>query len=147
MDENLVRELLVRIRGFTHVIHERFQQELPPGISMPQMLLMKALIAAGPMTQNQLVDALGLSKGAVSQTVSQLEASGFLERRKDEHDGRLQWVHLTPAAHQHREMLEVRMAGVFADLFQDWADDDARRLMGLMEDMMARAKGTTAPAA
>lgn len=140
MDEEKVRAVLAQTRGFTHVIHERIRRQLPDGLNMQHMMLMKALVTDGPQPQGHFADLLGLSKGGVSQIVSRLEAEGMVERRRDPDDARVQWLHLTPEASSRADEMEARMASLFADLFQDWDDADADRLIGLMQAMMLRAR-------
>ncbi|MGB0652034.1 MAG: MarR family winged helix-turn-helix transcriptional regulator [Thermoplasmatota archaeon] len=144
MDDETVRGILLRLRTFTHVMHDRVRQEAPPGLSMQHMLLLKTLIEAGPQPQGRLVEHLGVTKGAVSQAVGQLEAAGLVERRKDETDGRIQWVHPTAKADAKREQVEGRMTALFADLFDTWSDQDAQRFADLLDGLIERAKGSLA---
>ncbi|MGB1587063.1 MAG: MarR family winged helix-turn-helix transcriptional regulator [Thermoplasmatota archaeon] len=140
MDDALIRDLLVRIRTFTHVVHDKARQELPPAFSLQDMHLVKALISDGPLPQHRLAEVLGLSKGAVSQSVTRLVEAGLLERRRDTQDGRVQWVHPTPQLHAMRQEMEGRMTDLFADLFADWSDADAARFIGLLDQMIERAR-------
>ncbi len=147
MDNADVQAILTRIRAFSLAIHERIRQEVPPGFSMQHMLIMKTLANDGAVKQGDLVNRLGISKGAVSQTVSSLEERGLVERRRDAQDGRIQWVHLTPAAQAFKTQTEGRMATLFADLFDQWSDDDAQRMIDLLDRLVerARAKADQAP--
>lgn len=140
MDDALIRDLLVRIRTFTHVVHDRARRELPPAFTLQDMHLVKALISEGPMPQHRLADVVCLSKGAVSQAVSRLADEGLLERRRDPSDARVQWVHPTARLDAMRQEMEGHMTGLFADLFEDWSDADARRFLVLLDGLIERAR-------
>lgn len=135
-----MREVMLRFRGVTHALHERVRRQAPVDLSFQDLHLMKALMEGGPQTQGRLADVLALSKGAISQAVTRLEGEDLVERQRDANDGRVQWVHLTAKAERMRDHVEAHMSALFADLFQDWSDDDARRIIRLLDDMIVRAR-------
>lgn len=140
MDDAAVHSILMRFRTFSFAMHDRVRHETPDGLGMQHVMVMKALAEHGAMPQGDLVDLLEITKGAVSQTVSQLEKKRFVERRKDPNDGRVQWVHPTNKSTRLKEELEHTMTGLFRDVFRNWTDDDAKRVAQLLDDLIERAK-------
>lgn len=135
-----MQAILTRLRAFSLAVHERIRHEAPPGFGMQHMLIMKTLATDGPVKQGDLAPRLGISKGAISQTVTTLEDRGLVQRRRDTDDGRIQWVHLTSAAEAFKAQTEGKLAALFADLFEDWTDDDARRMKALLDGLLQRAR-------
>lgn len=140
MDDAGIHAILIRLREATSALHERVRREAPEGFGMQHMLILKDLAVHGSLKQSDLATTLGISKGAVSQTLTVLEDRGFIERRRDESDARSQWIHMTDRARQFKSGMEKRMTGIFQDVFQDWTDDDAARMQGMLDGIIERAK-------
>ncbi len=132
--------LLIRLREFSHALHERARREAPEGFGMQHLLVMKILATEGPQKQTDLAGLLGISKGAASQTLRGLEEGGFIERRRDEGDARVHWIHATDRARRFKAELEDRMSALFQDVFQDWGDDDVRRMGQMLDGLIERAR-------
>ena len=80
-------------------MHREFIAALEPLAIEPRHYgTMRALRAAGPVTQGQLGDLLDVSPASVVQIVDHLEARGLVERRRDTEDRRAYRLHLRPAA-------------------------------------------------
>ncbi len=82
---------------------QRLHRELlaalePVGIEPRHFGTLRALRAAGPVTQGQLGALLDVSPASVVQIVDHLEERGLLERRRDPDDRRAYRLHLLPAA-------------------------------------------------
>lgn len=138
MDASVAQGILVRIRTFTHAMQDRMRHHAPPGLGMPHLLVMKALIVEGPMAQGHLAERLGISKGSASQTVSTLVDAGLVVRRRDPNDARIHIIAPTAQAESMRRDIEAQMADLFADLFADWSDDDAARMMAMLDGLIER---------
>lgn len=52
-----------------------------------------------------LAEALGVSKGAISQHLGVLEKGGYIRRRKSEHDGRVTILELGPKGRKYRDVM------------------------------------------
>lgn len=50
------------------------------------------------LTQKDLVDRLGIEQPTMAVTLTRMERDGFIRRAKDENDGRMQRIWLTPKA-------------------------------------------------
>lgn len=67
------------------------------GLTYPQFLVLMALWENDGLTVGALGEELYLDSGTLSPLVKRLEASGFVERRRDSGDERRVTVHLTEA--------------------------------------------------
>ena len=105
-------------RGFTDIVPAHLMLLRWPG---PQGRRPSELAAESQMT-----------KQAANYLLGQLEALGYLERRRDPDDQRSRRVHLTPRG---REVAETMRAAV-TELEEEWrtmlGDDDFDRLHGLL---------------
>lgn len=59
------------------------------GLTVQQHIVLGKIIADPGTTPKELAEALGVSKGAVSQHLARLEKDNYLSRRKSPHDGRV----------------------------------------------------------
>lgn len=83
--------------------HQRLHRELltalePLDIEPRHFGTLRALRAAGPVTQGQLSELLDVSPASVVQIVDHLERRGLVARRRDTEDRRAYRLHLLPAA-------------------------------------------------
>jgi DNA-binding MarR family transcriptional regulator len=86
---------------------------------------------AGPTSSRALVDALGMTKGAVSKVLSRLAAKKLVQRRSDRADGRKERVLLTPKGHK----LVPKLAAL--------ADANDEQFFGQLSPAKRRALGRT----
>ena len=81
-----------------HRIARRLEQALVPhGLSLAQFEVLARLQFDGPMKQNDLAQALLVTKGNVCGLIDRLETAGLVERRADPTDRRANRLVLTTA--------------------------------------------------
>ncbi|MEU6174899.1 MarR family winged helix-turn-helix transcriptional regulator [Streptantibioticus parmotrematis] len=68
-----------------------------------------------------------LDKSTVSRQVAALEKLGFVERRPDPDDQRVQVLHPTPSGYEVLTTAHARRQEVFRRRFADWPQDDLTR--------------------
>jgi len=113
-----------------HRFHERSDEELRPfGIHIRQFGALTRL-ADGTSSQRELADRLQVSTPVVVELVDGLEAAGFVERRRDPHDRRLNALHVTGGG---RDVLERATAVLLA------ANEDLTRPIGEAGDRELRS--------
>lgn len=66
-------------------------------VSLAEACAMVALTKQEPLSQRDLGDALNLEKSTVSRLVVDMVQRGWVERARDERDGRIQLLRRTPA--------------------------------------------------
>ncbi|PLW69648.1 MarR family winged helix-turn-helix transcriptional regulator [Pseudohalioglobus lutimaris] len=85
-----------------HLDEELAPADLGPG----RYLYLYALQAKDGRRQQELADALGLDKAAVTRALARLEEDGFIRREADKEDGRATRVFLTSKGRAKQAFLE-----------------------------------------
>jgi DNA-binding MarR family transcriptional regulator len=106
MGRALWRELVV---GFSSQLGEL-------NLGFTQLAALYVLAEGATTTIADLADAIGRSPSATSRLVDGLERRRLLERRRDEDDGRLRTVWLTPRGHAVLRMVDRARAEEFLTL-------------------------------
>ena len=77
---------------------------LPHGLSMAQFGVLNHFVRlGGERTPARLAEAFQVTRGAMTNTLTRLEAQGFVSLRADPDDGRGKIVQITEAGRQARE--------------------------------------------
>ncbi|MFB9329852.1 MarR family winged helix-turn-helix transcriptional regulator [Paenibacillus aurantiacus] len=96
-------------------------------------LLLHRLDEKGAQGIKALADAFQLDLSTLSRQTASLEAKGFVERKSDVRDARINLLHITPYGRQ--QLYEVREARqeLFGKLLGDWSDEERSMLGELLE--------------
>lgn len=90
-------------------------------VTLPQFDVLSELeYAGGPLTMSQLSKVLMVSNGNVTGVIDRLEKTGYVKRKRAEHDRRVQFIELTAKgstafdkmAVQHEQWLAELMSGL-----------------------------------
>jgi DNA-binding MarR family transcriptional regulator len=88
--------------------------------------------AARGMTQQELADALLVTKGNISQLLSKLEQAGLINRRQE---GRTNCLSLTEQGQALFERVVPQQEALIADLLTPLSDDEQRELLRLLRKL------------
>jgi len=88
--------------------------------------------AARGMTQQELADALLVTKGNISQLLSKLEQAGMITRRQA---GRTNCLSLTEQGQALFEVVVPQQEALIADLLAPLSDDEQRELLRLLRKL------------
>ena len=88
--------------------------------------------AACGMTQQELADALLVTKGNISQLLSKLEQAGMITRRQA---GRTNCLSLTEQGQALFEVVVPQQEALIADLLAPLSDDEQRELLRLLRKL------------
>jgi DNA-binding MarR family transcriptional regulator len=88
--------------------------------------------AARGMTQQELADALLVTKGNISQLLSKLEQVGLITRRQE---GRSNCLSLTEQGQALFEVVVPQQEALIADLLAPLSDDEQRELLRLLRKL------------
>ncbi len=102
--------------------------------------------APGPITASMLGDRLGMDKMAVSRAVRGLEARGRLHRGPDPADGRRIALSITPAGRALVARIEPSGQAREAALLAALSEAERATLDGLLDRLVAQARGLPDPA-
>jgi DNA-binding MarR family transcriptional regulator len=88
--------------------------------------------AARGMTQQELADALLVTKGNISQLLSKLEQAGMITRQQT---GRTNCLSLTARGQAVFEVVVPQQEALIADLLAPLSDDEQRELLRLLRKL------------
>jgi DNA-binding MarR family transcriptional regulator len=130
------------LRAFVRTENASFYRDLelePGGIAILN------LIGINPgMSQNDLADAVVIKKSAVTKLVKQLEARGFLERRRSSSDRRFNALTLTAAGEEKCRAVLVRMNEQQRGLLAPFSPDEQEQLFALLNRLLTHLAGRNA---
>jgi DNA-binding MarR family transcriptional regulator len=86
------------------------------------------LLTHGPLRLSDLAAGLRLDLSVVSRQVSDLVASGHVDKRRDPHDGRSCVVHLTEAGNAAVQDAVSRLVDRFTPRLAGWRTEDLLKL-------------------
>lgn len=124
-DEKLIHNLRVCGHYLRHHTEEKGSQR--------RVLFL--LRRRGAMTQKDLLDAMGVRAGSLSELLSKLEARGCIAKEKSEADKRNYNVTLTPAGLEMLEELQQQYHDSMSALLVDFPDEDKIELNRLLEKL------------
>ena len=86
------------LRFVSNHVSTRFQQQLEAkGVTVTEWVALRTLWAGHETSHAELIQALGMTKGAASKVVSRLEEKGFAQRQFARGNARGQTLVLTPS--------------------------------------------------
>jgi DNA-binding MarR family transcriptional regulator len=86
------------VRYVSNHVSSRFQGSVEAcGVSVSEWVALRQLFKTGACPPSELIETLGMTKGAVSKIVTRLQAKGLVERAAIGNDSRAQQVLLTKA--------------------------------------------------
>ena len=112
-------------------------QHLP--VSRSQLEVLSAIKYMQPVSSKELANQLHLSPGAVSQSVDALEQDGYIVRKADAKDRRIQYLTLTPQStqllqdidNQRKELLGRVMQELSLEELEVWLKVQSKTSMHL----------------
>lgn len=104
MDQaHLKKEIFSQLQLVNKDLYAKF--EYCVGNSPSRTDILRYLSDHEKATQSSLQKELNIDRAAITRHLKQLEASGIVQRSKEEKDQRVTWVQLTPAAKETMENL------------------------------------------
>jgi DNA-binding MarR family transcriptional regulator len=95
----------------------RLSRVLPRGMELSHFMVLNHFARlGGEKTPAQLARVFHVTKGAMSNTISRLDAAGYIHVRPDWEDGRRKWVTISPAGLAARDRAVAAIAPVFDDV-------------------------------
>src|SRR5207302_11183879 len=101
-------------------------------LSPAQLDVLAKVGSAEGISQQELADALLVTKGNVCQLLDKMEGSGLLERRPD---GRLNRLFLTAQGRRVHDEVVPRHDALLADQFNSLPEQDQRELLRLLRQL------------
>lgn len=102
-------------------------------VTLPQFDVLSELERAGqPLTMSQLSKELMVSNGNVTGVIDRLERAGLVERRRAEHDRRVQFIELTAKGRKHFNKAAAHHETWLNNLLADLSLTDMAELQRLL---------------
>src|SRR5436190_582950 len=84
----------------------------PLGVTPPQGFLLRLVLGRPGLSQNEIAEALTITRPTTTRLIDGLERAGLLERRQDPEDARRWSVHPTPRARKLHDALNESSGAV-----------------------------------
>lgn len=134
------------LRAVSNQVSARFEAELAMhDIRLSDWVAMRTLYAQAHITHTQLIQALGMTKGAASKVITRLEAKGLATRLPSEHSSRDQWLALTSQGRRLLPRLAALADDNDAHFFGHLGATQRRQLMDLMQALARHHDITAVP--
>ena len=126
MQRPFERDLLIVLHDVARLLRTRFDQRARArGMTRAQWVILARLSRQPGLSQNELAGICEVEPITVGRLVDRLEARGFVERRPDPTDRRVNRLHLLPAAQPILEEI-VSYKYVLHEELLDGLDERAR---------------------
>ena len=121
--KHTINELLVGMFNYILYIEERNLKKKNVKLSMSEVHLLESIDKASDNTMSNIAKRSMITQGTLTTNVKSLVAKGYVERYKDEKDGRIVRLKVTEAAKKilkiHDEFHEQMIDKAIADLKLD----------------------------
>jgi DNA-binding MarR family transcriptional regulator len=125
------------MRFVSNQVTSRFESQLATyGISVTEWVAMRALYNRLDVTHAELIDALGMTKGAASKIISKLESKGLAQRNQAKDSLREQILFLTDEGKQLVPKLAALADENDTHFFGHLPESQRKSLMMLMKELV-----------
>lgn len=136
LEVRLARRLGEVLPAVMRLLRQRVSQVgLPDGLTLPQLMVLRALTAGEEIQPGELARHCMMSGASVTGTVDGLVQKGFVDRRHDDRDRRTVRLRLTPAGRAAIERATDLMLPVLHDLIRHLPPDRQERLLLALDDL------------
>ena len=132
----LAISLFGEISAVEQMARTRFSRALPKGMELSHFTVLNHFARlGGEKTPAQLARIFHVTKGAMTNTLSKLEAAGYVHIRPDWDDARRKFVSISPAGHTARDEAVRAIAPVFDDAVESLGTDKIRAALPILRDL------------
>lgn len=140
-------QVLVELRRIVRALDLQSKQLQKVGLTGSQLMVLRALSRQGPLTANQLSQAVNLSQGTITTVLDHLELKTLIRRERSMEDKRRLTITLTDpgrdALRHAPSLLHVNFLDAFRQL-SDWEQtlilSSLQRVAGMMDRSQAKPK-------
>jgi DNA-binding MarR family transcriptional regulator len=123
---------------FNSRMERRMAEALAPhGLTVAQMDVLATLCCGDGITQQELAEWLLVTKGNIVGLIDRVSAAGWVERRPDPEDRRVNRLYLTDAARKLMAEVEPGQAALMREIFGKLTEEELRQLHGLLQRLDA----------
>lgn len=131
MSDATTRDLAVALLDLAWLLPRTIGAERDPATRLPisELEVMRLLVRRPGLSVSDVAAALRLQATNVSTSIRSLVARGLVERRRDQHDGRVARLHPTPRALAHRDNQEIAWGEALDRVLAQLPASDATTLL------------------
>ena len=135
-DEHYIGYSITDVGRLLRTVFERRVRAF--GLTRAQWLVIARVRRRPGMSQSEVADLLEIEKASAGRLIDRMEAKGWLQRRDDVSDRRINRLHLTPEGERlHAAIWPIAEATVDTAL-GDLSAEERRQLTGLMTRVKAK---------
>lgn len=128
--------LLSEIISVDQLARSRISKVLPKGMELSHFSVLNHLSHVhGERSPADLARVLNLTRGAMTNTLSKLEASGFVHIRPDWDDARRKFVAISPAGQAARDEALKAVGPMMAELTETLGADRLKSTLPILREM------------
>ncbi len=135
-DEHYIGYSITDVARLLRTIFERRVREF--GLTRAQWLVIARIYRRPGLSQSEVADLLEIEKASAGRLIDRMEAKGWLQRRDDASDRRVNRLHLTPAAERLHAAIWPIAEDTVDTALGGLTSEERRQLTTLM----TRVKGT-----
>lgn len=125
--EDVNGKLVINLRDISHIM-----RDLSEGRGSQKRILI-ILLEAGPITQRELTQRLGIQPGSASEVITKLETAGLISRTESEADHRTVDITLTEEGSRQARDAKSQRDGRHGEMFSALSGEEKSHLLRLLE--------------
>ncbi len=135
-EDNLATALVAEILAVDQMTRALLARGLPKGMELSQFMVLNHLArASSERTPAQLADRFHLTRGAMTNTLSRLEAAGHVHIRPDWDDARRKLVAISPAGRAARDDALAAMTPAISDIVGRVGSDRIKTALSILREL------------
>jgi MarR family transcriptional regulator, transcriptional regulator for hemolysin len=134
-DEHYIGYVITDVARLMRTVFERRVRAL--GMTRAQWMVITRVHRRPGLSQSEIADILEIEKASAGRLIDRMQAKGWLERRDDRSDRRINRLHLTPKAEQMHAAIWPIAEATVDDALGDLSAEERRGLT----NFMTRVKG------
>lgn len=139
---SLFSEILV----LDQLARQRLTKALPSGMEISHFAVLNHLAhIRDERTPAQLARIFHVTRGAMSNTLSRLEAAGYVHIRPDWDDARRKWVAISPAGRMARDTALASLMPVIEEVVRAVGPEKVRAVLPVLREIRMRLDHVEAP--
>ena len=135
-DEHYIGYTMTDVARLLRTVFERRVRDL--GLTRAQWLVIARIHTRPGLSQSEVADLLEIEKASAGRLIDRMENKGWIERRADPQDRRVNRLHLTVEAEQLHGLIWPLAEATVDDALDDLSTSERRTLSRLMQRVKAR---------
>lgn len=125
------------------LVRNRLTRALPNRMEISHFSVLNQLArAGGERTPAQLAKSFHVTRGAMTNTLSKLEVSGYIHIRPDWDDARRKLVSISPAGLQARDAALAMILPMISELVTDLGDARVRAALPVLRELRVKLEAS-----